>query len=106
MTPTGGHLGIYCKHTYAHTNSDNAKAFPAILKGADMAVYTVFSALGLKLQVRAILDPDRSGLDEYLAHHEEMFCYNEGGDEEDYVPPPLATHDVVGSLGGNGFSKT
>jgi hypothetical protein len=70
-----------------------------------MAVYTVFSALGLKLQVRAILDPDRSGLGEYLEHHEEMFFYEEGGEKEDYVPSPLATHDVVGRLGGHGISE-
>jgi hypothetical protein len=103
-------LGIYCQHAYAHTHSDNSQAFPAILKGADMAVYTVFSALGLKLQVRAILDTDTQEFEDYYECYEENTqeyhhdpysgCYTQR-----YVQPPLLTHDVVGTLGGHGISQ-
>jgi hypothetical protein len=103
-TTTGGHLGIYCQHAYAHTHSDNTKAFPAILKGADMAVYTVFSALDLKLQVRAILDTDTRGFNDYFENYKENFFADHFEEEETYVPPPLATHAVVGTIGGYGLS--
>jgi hypothetical protein len=103
---TGGHLGIYCQYAYAHTHSDNAHAFPGILKGADMAVYTVFSALGLRIQVRAILDKDTTEFNNYLENHEENFFGDHLEEEEDaYELPPLATHTVVGTLGGHGFAE-
>jgi hypothetical protein len=70
----------------------------------DMAVYTVFSALGLKLQVRAILDTDTRAFNDYLENYEENFFDDRLEEEEAYVPPPLATHAVVGTLGGHGLS--
>jgi hypothetical protein len=102
---TGGHLGIYCQHAYAHIHSDNAHAFPGILKGADMAVYTVFRALGLKIQVRAILDKDTRGFNDYLENHEDNFFDDHLEEEDAYELPPLATHTVVGTLGGHGFTE-
>ncbi|KAJ4356849.1 uncharacterized protein N0V89_004886 [Didymosphaeria variabile] len=51
-----GNLGIFCQHAYAHSTEEGAKALPGILKGADMAVYSVFQALGLDISVRPIYD--------------------------------------------------
>lgn len=47
---------MYCRHAYAHNTAEAKVALPWILKGADMAVYEVFRALGLKVEVRAVLD--------------------------------------------------
>ncbi|KAF2795417.1 hypothetical protein K505DRAFT_382401 [Melanomma pulvis-pyrius CBS 109.77] len=51
----GGYLGICCQHAYAHSTPEGVKSLPAILKGSDMAVYSIFLALGLDISVRPIL---------------------------------------------------
>jgi hypothetical protein len=51
----GGALGIYCTHAYAHNMRSGGRALPAVLKGADMAMYAVFRALGLKVGVRPVM---------------------------------------------------
>jgi hypothetical protein len=53
---TGGYLGIGCQHAYAHSTEQGAQELPAILKGSDMAVYSIFKALGLQVVVRPIFD--------------------------------------------------
>jgi hypothetical protein len=53
--PDGGVLGIYCTHSYAHSTQAGGGALPAVLKGADMAVYAVFRALGLSVRVRPVM---------------------------------------------------
>jgi hypothetical protein len=52
----GGLLGVYCQHAYAQNTPEGGAQLPGILKGADMAVYEVFRALGLKVEVRPVLD--------------------------------------------------
>ncbi|KAI1087326.1 hypothetical protein F5B19DRAFT_77861 [Rostrohypoxylon terebratum] len=56
--PKGGIIGIYCTHAYPHTTRIGGESLPGILKGADMAVYTIFRALGLNVSIRAVLDED------------------------------------------------
>ena len=51
----GGVLGFCCTHQYAHTNSSSAIRIPRVLKGMDMALYAVFRALGLRLDVLPVL---------------------------------------------------
>jgi hypothetical protein len=68
-----------------------------------MAVYTVFNALGLKLQVRAILDTDTTEFQDYLEGYEENYYYDRTK-EEIYIPHRLTDHDVVGPMGGRGLS--
>ncbi|KAL8364539.1 hypothetical protein RB595_003697 [Gaeumannomyces hyphopodioides] len=51
----GGLLGIYCTHSYAHSSEAGIEALPYVLKGADMAVYAVFRAHGLKVRLRPVL---------------------------------------------------
>lgn len=102
----GGYLGIYCQHAYAHTHEDGARTLPQTLKGSDMAVYDVFKAVGLEIQVRAILDA-RDSLDEYIEDYEERTMYDSEDEvRSDYEPPRLQTHAVVGNLGGYGTTET
>ena len=54
--PKGGVLGVCCRHGYAHSSRSAGKALPAVLKGVDMAVYAVFRAHGLDVQVRPVAD--------------------------------------------------
>ncbi|KAJ4377977.1 hypothetical protein N0V83_000807 [Neocucurbitaria cava] len=85
---------------------DGARTLPQTLKGSDMAVYDVFKAVGLELQVRAVLDT-RNSLNEYIADYEERNMYNSEDEvRSDYEPPRLQTHTVVGKLGGYGTTET
>jgi len=52
----GGTLGIYCAHGYAHSSHSTRQALPAVLKGIDMAVYAVFCAHGLAVDVRPVAE--------------------------------------------------
>lgn len=52
--PTGGYLGFFCSHAYAHTNTD-AIILPDMLKGLDMAVWETFGRLGLEASVKPVL---------------------------------------------------
>jgi hypothetical protein len=112
QTSVGGRLGIFCQHAYAHTHEDGARALPAVLKGSDMAVYTVFQALGLRTQVRAILDLRHKSRSESLndffsarmeREEENAYLSESGGYEME--PLIFQTHSVVGSLGGYGASE-
>jgi hypothetical protein len=59
----GGVLGFCCAHQYAHTNSSSAIRIPRVLKGMDMALYAVFRALGLRLDVLPVLDQGGFGIE-------------------------------------------
>jgi hypothetical protein len=56
---SGGTLGKYCSHAYAHANKEGAKELPAILKGSDMVAYEVFSSLVVATHVLPVLDKKR-----------------------------------------------
>ncbi|KAI0895160.1 hypothetical protein F4806DRAFT_91726 [Annulohypoxylon nitens] len=56
--PEGGLMGTYCTHVYPYTTDLGKKSLPGILKGADMAVYTVFRALGVRVSAMTILDEE------------------------------------------------
>lgn len=51
---TGGYLGFYCSHAYAHTNTD-AVVLPDMLKGLDMVIWETFGRLGLEASVKPVL---------------------------------------------------
>lgn len=74
---SGGYLGVFCTHAYAHNTKEGGDALPAVLKGADMAVYEVFRALGLAIEVRTVLDDKRP-----LEEEEENKDMCEDEDEE------------------------
>lgn len=67
---TGGTLGFYCRHAYAHANDDHSKRLPFALKGVDAIFYSVFHHLGLRVNMRAVMD-----LEDYD---------NEYGDQRNY----------------------
>ncbi|KAK3902845.1 hypothetical protein C8A05DRAFT_33419 [Staphylotrichum tortipilum] len=75
--PQGGILGMFCTHAYAHNIGSAAAALPGVLKGADMALYAVFRALGLRVDVRAVFSRDGNCEDE---------------DDEDEEDPGFNTH--------------
>ncbi|KAF2870043.1 hypothetical protein BDV95DRAFT_608066 [Massariosphaeria phaeospora] len=54
--PDGGTLGQYCRHAYAHTTKAGADTLPQVLKGSDMVAHEVFSALGVDIRIRPVLD--------------------------------------------------
>ena len=59
----GGVLGFYCGHEYAHTDISAKDRLPFALRGVDVAIYTVFRALGLSIDVRPILVDERFSYD-------------------------------------------
>jgi hypothetical protein len=63
---TGGMLGFFCSHRYAHSDTSAQLALPRKLKGSDMALFAVLRSLGLKTEVRPVLE-----------HFGEFFCRDE-----------------------------
>jgi hypothetical protein len=57
---TGGLLGKYCSHAYAHATEEGIKALPAVLKGSDMVTYETFKSLGIQVDIRPELEMDSS----------------------------------------------
>lgn len=57
---TGGLLGKYCSHAYAHATEEGIKALPAVLKGSDMVTYETFKSLGIRVHIRPELEMDSS----------------------------------------------
>lgn len=51
LSTIGGHLGFFCTHAYAHTET-NTTILPDMLKGLDMVVWETFTGLNLKVIVR------------------------------------------------------
>ena len=61
-TVSGGVLGFFCSHEYAHTHGVPPVRLPSSLKGVDMALYATFRALGLEIEILPIMafpDPNR-----------------------------------------------
>ncbi|EAS28553.3 uncharacterized protein CIMG_09757 [Coccidioides immitis RS] len=48
--PRGGVLGLFCSHSYSHSNDVAEWSFPRKLKGSDMALFATFQSLGLKVK--------------------------------------------------------
>ena len=60
---SGGALGFFCNHQYAHAHDAGRKSIPAAFKGVDLAVFTAFHSLGLNPTVRPVLkDQDHKSL--------------------------------------------
>lgn len=53
----GGHIGYFCSHAYPHTATTKLIFMaPDNLKGADMAMYSIFRSLGLSVSFRPAFD--------------------------------------------------
>ena len=48
-------MGFYCHHQYAHTQQSGRKSIPGAFKGVDLAIFSVFSALGLNVGIHPII---------------------------------------------------
>lgn len=83
---TGGILGYYCQHPYSHTSSTASARLPFALQGVDLVLYTAFRTLGLKVQVKPILD--YTDFDDILIERYETNVYEEEDDDGQY---PIGT---------------
>ncbi|KAL8886758.1 MAG: hypothetical protein Q9192_006434 [Flavoplaca navasiana] len=52
---SGGYLGFFCHHAYAHSTEAGRKLIPGAFKGVDLAIFSAFGGLGLEVDVRPIL---------------------------------------------------
>jgi hypothetical protein len=55
MIFAGGILGVNCSHAYPHASSQARELLPRGLKGADLAVYSLFKSLGIDAHVLPVL---------------------------------------------------
>lgn len=55
-TNLGAVLGFFCSHEYAHTYGSPPQRIPRSLKGVDMAIYAVFRALGLRIEILPVME--------------------------------------------------
>ncbi|KAF2635634.1 hypothetical protein P280DRAFT_436898 [Massarina eburnea CBS 473.64] len=92
----GGYLGVGCQHAYAHSTPKGISSLPGVLKGSDMAVYSVFKALGLDVTIRPVLQLDESGDGCSL-----VISVNEDHLDEDFIGHSLSEL-VITERGGNG----
>ncbi|KAH7028084.1 uncharacterized protein B0I36DRAFT_328580 [Microdochium trichocladiopsis] len=88
---TGGTLGIFCAHAYpvqapvefnegfrrqdGHEDAAAPQILPIVLKGTDLAVVSVFRALGMRVEVKSILDGEKLTEKYY-------YCDGSGGEEK------------------------
>ena len=101
LKETGGTIGFYCAHQYAHTRKITENLMPYALKGIDATIFSVFQALGMKVTVRPILGEE--AFDEYKESVEERW-YEEREDDFDDYETFLATQPEVSRVG-NKFHK-
>jgi hypothetical protein len=80
LIPTGGILGIHCSHAYPHASFNAQELLPKGLKGADLAVYSVFRSLGIEAHVLPLL---RQKHDDYIEEValEDILNYLRDGEE-------------------------
>ncbi|KAK4891025.1 hypothetical protein LTR27_010356 [Elasticomyces elasticus] len=102
----GGDIGVYLTHRYPHTNPVLSKLLPSCLKGADMAVYEVARALGLKTSLISTSKESRS------SHSGGYWDDGEYEDSEgnELIPfgayyPGLKVLEVGGCVGDGGFDE-
>ena len=60
LRKSGGILGIFCSHGYAHTTPVGRRTLPRSLRGVDLALFSAFRALGLEVSVKPILKNQNS----------------------------------------------
>lgn len=69
----GGHIGYHCSHIYPHTSTTMLHfVVPDNLKGADMAIYSIFCSLGLKVTFRPAVERGDMGHRPYDSDTEEL----------------------------------
>ncbi|KAF3392552.1 hypothetical protein F1880_008831 [Penicillium rolfsii] len=76
----GGILGVNCSHAYPHASSQARELLPRGLKGADLAVYSVFKSLGIDTHVLPVLRQKHDKLAEEEAVRD-MLGYLRDGEE-------------------------
>ncbi len=91
LIPTGGILGVHCSHAYPHTSSKAQELLPKGLKGADLAVYSVFKSLGIDARVLPVL---RQKHDEFVESEavEGMLKYLRDGEEFEPIFDQVPRH--------------
>jgi hypothetical protein len=97
-TASGGRLGVYCRYSYSHTSLNAKNVMPCALQGIDVVLYSTFRTLGLKPEVRPLLDPSTmedlvGGWDDMYASLDDVFYQHE---KEDYKQHPLRFAELLG----------
>lgn len=89
LLETGGTLGFYCAHRYAHTREGIDTLMPFALKGIDAVFFSVFRSLGLKVNARPMLNFEHFGwfdkirLSKSFSDYEKNNKYpDQGGDSQ------------------------
>jgi hypothetical protein len=77
---TGGIVGVHCSHAYPHASSQAQELLPRGLKGADLAVYSVFKSFGIDAHVLPVLRQKHDELMEEGAV-EDMLKFLRDGEE-------------------------
>ena len=53
--PEGGKLDFFCQHAYAHTSNSHRGRLSHALKGVDAIYYSIFTRLGLNVEVKPVI---------------------------------------------------
>ena len=84
--PSGGCLGVDCKHLYVFTSLNETELLPHLLKGADYAVFSAAKSLGLKVSVKPIMEGDEDWyiLPKFSSEVPGLFRSDGQGGEDDH----------------------
>ena len=87
MLISGGVIGVFCHHNYAHAANSPHIRLPSMLKGADAAMLAVCTAFGLETQTRPV----------YLTTEEGEVWTSRWGQVNEY-PPGKVTDESTARL--------
>lgn len=69
----GGHIGYHCSHIYPHTSTTKIHFMvPDNLKGADMAIHSIFCSLGLRVSFRPAVEAGDMGHEPFDSDTEDL----------------------------------
>ncbi|KAL8672749.1 MAG: hypothetical protein Q9168_002803 [Polycauliona sp. 1 TL-2023] len=98
--PQGGTLGFHCVHAYAHANDRVVKPLPNALKGADAVIYSIFKALGVPVNMRAVMEGQYEDLKEGYYYDDSVDGMDDGKDGAKLVSTALDGIQIT-DYGGN-----
>ncbi|KAF2679781.1 hypothetical protein K458DRAFT_445662 [Lentithecium fluviatile CBS 122367] len=90
MPDGDGYLGVFCQHAYVHSTAEGIEFLPSIMKGSAMAVYFLFLALalGLNISIRPVLQTTEEYLgEEYDAETEDYIDLSVKYEGQDFIAP-------------------
>lgn len=70
-------MGFYCRYSYPHLNSNVAQRLHHQLLGVDRVIFTVFSSLGLKVEMKPLLDFSSIDDNDRFEYEMDEQCYED-----------------------------